>query len=135
MDTTIAAAVSHRLIGGNECHHRRSSGNCEGQYQEQQYLFHGGLPMSATAAAGAIRYRWLRDRDDRQAEPSGKDEAKSHNEEKRSHDRVPSLTLRGCQSRPVAPVTGITVCGIFVRAALGQSSADPRDHFTGSAIS
>jgi hypothetical protein len=47
--------------------------------------------MSATlTAATTIRHRWLRNRDDRQAETSGKDEAKSHNDEKLFHDRIPS---------------------------------------------
>ena len=38
------------------------------------------------------RHRWLRERDDRQAETSGKDEAKSQKEEKLFHDRSPLLT-------------------------------------------
>jgi hypothetical protein len=45
--------------------------------------------VPAVCASATISHRWLRDRDDRQAETSGKDKAKGHNEEKHFHGTLP----------------------------------------------
>ena len=39
-----AIGAGHCLIGGNDRHSRRSSGDCESESEEQQYRLHDDLP-------------------------------------------------------------------------------------------